>query len=805
MISKDKESEIVRALESTKGVFDGYFLQDTGSSDKTKEAFESWCRKNNKVFKTSKKFVGKDYKSIEIDGKKVLGDFASARNDSFALAKNFKPDFYFWMDSDDVIVNPEVIRNIADVLYQEGNAIALLKYMYARDPWGNPFLPQYRERLLPARVGGSWVGRVHETYNFSESVKPMGFETCYLDHLRTVKESIDTGRRNHLILESVLKEDGINGMTDKMLNDMAFDHWEHKEYKDAIRFYKEIIKRKLGQPMDGMMYEIYIKIGKAYMGLGLPERALKYAFMAQQCNKEIADAYLLLAEIYVSLSDWKQAEFYANEVLRIGRPATASPIIEYDYNVVPLQIKLQCRINQNDIPGGINILQEIYKYYPDDGVINEKRNLEDELRNIETIKAINTLGNYYQSKNKHGELQSVIDAIPLALKDHPIIRNMIDEYYMDIKHKTRAPYAKNGRSIIIYAGQGYENWDGNSDIEKGIGGSEGMTIQISRALAKLGNKVFIYNSCGESDGKEFDGVTYIDHKKFDANAKCDIFISLRNFGVLNRIIRANKVYLWLHDTHYGDVPMNIVYSPDRIFALSDSHKQILKQKHGIVDDSIFWMTRNALNQYAVDYANKNAGPRDNHKFIYASSYDRGLDNLLSMWGDIKASDPLATLDIYYGWNTYDAIMAGRAGTKEGEYMSNYKSGIIDKISKLDGVRELGRISQKELYKKFKEAGFWIYPTKFYEISCITAMCAQAMGAIPICTPFAALKETVNGKLGYKISIDDGPFKFTDITKRLLKQTDSLDDRRKQLADWAYKAYNIDDLASSWNNFFSTEK
>lgn len=137
-----------------------------------------------------------------------------------------------------------------------------------------------------------------------------------------------------------------------------------------------------------------------------------------------------------------------------------------------------------------------------------------------------------------------------------------------------------------------------------------------------------------------------------------------------------------------------------------------------------------------------------HKVIYASSYDRGLECLLTMWPAIHERVPDATLDIYYGWNSFDAVH------KQNPEMMKFKWNIIRKLHELKplGVTEHGRVDHATLGEKFKEADVWAYPTMFTEISCITAMKAQLAGCYPVVNAIAALDETV--QYGTKLQLDN---------------------------------------------------
>jgi len=126
---------------------------------------------------------------------------------------------------------------------------------------------------------------------------------------------------------------------------------------------------------------------------------------------------------------------------------------------------------------------------------------------------------------------------------------------------------------------------------------------------------------------------------------------------------------------------------------------------------------------------------------YFSAYYRGLECLLDMWLDIRKEVPTATLDVYYGWESWVAL----EGEDDFYHRMNQK---FDEMQK-HGVTVHGRVSHEELAKAMKEIQVWAYPTQFAEIHCITALKAQEAGCYPVVTNVAALAETVQS--GDKLS------------------------------------------------------
>lgn len=800
VISKDNEGSIQQMLDSTEGIFDVYCLQDTGSTDKTVDIFTSWCEQRKKKFSISKKQLGNHYKYVTVNGNKILGDFGRARGHSFNLAKKHEADFVLWLDTDDILVNAQAVRPLVEHMQRDNTHVALLTYIYAQAEGNIKPVVQERERLLDLRVPARWKNRVHETYEFQEPARLIRVKEIQIEHRRTGEAVLNTGRRNSLIMHAQLKEEGLRSFSDSLLNSLAYDHWEHKEYRQAIKFFKLLLKRKTVAATE-LLYQVHLKIARAYIGLGNYDKAIVYANKVLFIDKARADGYLLLADIYTHQQNWLEAIHYADKVLSIGKPDTSTPINEMDYTVIPLRIKINAHLQLEQMEQARELTEELSKLMPNDQVRAEKAMLDGDLITKNAILGINNLMKYLQAHNKMNYADRVREAIPLTLMDHPTVRKIIDEMMHDFRHKTAKVKLKDQKSITFYAGGGViEPWDGQSDVTRGIGGSEGMAIQLSRELAQLGNKVIVYNECGNSAGKIFNGVLYEDHRKWDPKLRCDIFVSLRDPAIFGRMMKARKQYLWLHDTHYGELPTSLFYTSNKVIVLSEAHKHIIKEQHGIQDDSIFWISRNGLNPISMEYADKNKGKRNPYQLFYASSYDRGLDNALKCWPKIKEAIPEATFKIIYGWNTFDKLMEGRlqAGDPHGQWMKKFKSEIIAMISQSEGVQELGRVSQNEHYKLAAESSMLFYPSPFYEISFIGGMVAQAQGAIPVTTPHAAMNETISTKYGMKVKLEQ----MAEAVIYSLKHSEEMERKRKPMMEWARKAYDMKVLAKEWDKEFS---
>jgi glycosyltransferase involved in cell wall biosynthesis len=142
-----------------------------------------------------------------------------------------------------------------------------------------------------------------------------------------------------------------------------------------------------------------------------------------------------------------------------------------------------------------------------------------------------------------------------------------------------------------------------------------------------------------------------------------------------------------------------------------------------------------------------------HSFIWSSSPDRGLDELLSWWPAIRQLWPDASLNIYYGWDNVNAMLDSRP------WLASFKAR-VQQLARQPGVTWHGRIGQRELAQRAMETQFWVYPSKlpeelgggeWHETFCITALEMQAAGVIPVMAGVGALPERF-----YFGGMSDGP-------------------------------------------------
>ncbi|OPZ94945.1 MAG: hypothetical protein BWY74_00156 [Firmicutes bacterium ADurb.Bin419] len=352
--------------------------------------------------------------------------------------------------------------------------------------------------------------------------------------------------------------------------------------------------------------------------------------------------------------------------------------------------------------------------------------------------------------------------------------------------------------IIFYIGESVEEWSPKS-MATGIGGSEEATIQMAGKLAQLGHNISVYNRCGDDEG-EYDGVNYLNYESYNDD-HADILILWRGGRQYLDIIKnskAKKKYIWLHDTTQEAEILPIIYMVDKVMVLSKYHRLLYPN----IEDSKMFITQNGVDISQFDLKVK----RNPYRIIYMSSYDRGLKELLESWTEIKLAVPEATLHIFYGWQTADALLGM---TDEYKIFKSY----MQDLFKQEGVHHHGRVGHKELAKEIMKSGVWAYPTHWPEISCISAMKAQIGGAIPVIIPTAATKETTMWGKTTNLSYDDFkdrnlPESVTDLfNKNLIKALDPKyqESYRDKMMEDARKKFDWAKVAKQWDTEFEGAK
>jgi glycosyltransferase involved in cell wall biosynthesis len=350
-----------------------------------------------------------------------------------------------------------------------------------------------------------------------------------------------------------------------------------------------------------------------------------------------------------------------------------------------------------------------------------------------------------------------------------------------------------------------EPWHPQLEKEGGAGGAETCIMRLAPRFAADGWRVSVFGTPGhEHYGVDENGVEWWNSEEFVPNEKFKVLIASRIPDVFGATLAAEKKYLWMHDVNVGPNMIPYLDLPDKIVGLTNWHAQHMSRLYQTPMDR-FHVIPNGIELDLYDLSKR----KDNDgklRFIWSSSADRGLGTLISMWPQIKEMYPTSQLDVYYGWNIIDKMIA--RGDRRAGYLLRLKIDILSNIDALGGeeagIYQHGRIPQHELAKRQLESHIWGYPTDFMETFCITALEMQAAGVIPITSRLAALTEVVAND---GLMIEGWPLN-NDYQKRWLKLLDSVVDSQpeqvdemRQLGRSHAEQFTWDAAYSKWNDLF----
>lgn len=298
---------------------------------------------------------------------------------------------------------------------------------------------------------------------------------------------------------------------------------------------------------------------------------------------------------------------------------------------------------------------------------------------------------------------------------------------------------ENYKPVICFVADGnFREWNGNSIYEEGVGGSETYIIEMARNLAKIGKyEVHVYCKCGDKKGK-FDDVYYEDvgyYVKFLREKVIHTVIISRYSQYIPVTYKngVDNVILVCHDLiQAGQIFLNI--DNLKILCMSDWHKEYYLDvnKHPIFKN-ITEVFPNGINisDFPINKIRKRR-----YSFIYSSFPNRGLLNLLKMFPFIKRIYPEAILNVFCDL--------------ENEYVLSVSKDEIEEIKKLlksqkDYIFNHGWVSKSVLNSYWMKSEIWIYPCKFQETFCITALEAAASKTLAITNNLGALQNTVGNR------------------------------------------------------------
>lgn len=795
--------EIVeRSINSVKDVVDDLYITITHKGDQPKD--------DHPLVVLLKSF------NANISFFKWTYNFAEARQFALDQTPKSKDNYIYWQDADDVLVNAPKLREALEAMVRVGAAAIYFDYWYQvdLDEKGNVreiLIKHKRERIIRNDDTWRWVGDLHETLIEQKQenilrITDKQFDDIYVLHL-TSNDRLDVNiDRNAEILEKAIKKQNRSDpRTIISLAKVYFDKAKMTEMPErklhldlALNLFHEYLSGS-GRPGEAgyqtasgwpeerstahsYIAEIAIMAGHPEVAVGAYQEAISEA-------PQFPNYYIDMAMAYVMMDDYKKAEHWLNVATTLPEPKTTIIQFPRDIKSRALEVSFHINMHKQKLEWALEDAKKLVQLFPKDEMAKQRvQTVNSLLTYNKACQSVVFLAKYLENIKEKDRIPHLINAIPSEMNG--------EKFVAEMKHLFMPPRVWDKNEIAILCGPGFEKWDANS-VKTGLGGSEEAVVYMSQELTKLGWKVTVFAN-PEKPGN-FNGVEYKVWHDVNPKDEFNALILWRGIGFVDVEPKAKFTMVWMHDVpNNPDFTEERVEKVDKIAVLSEYHKSLLRMyKDGIFEkmpEKKVFLTSNGIPEINVKPWKGNP-----HRIIYSSSPDRGLQYLLRNWGTIRKEVSDAELHIFYGWDVYDAIHRGNPERER------WKKQVMQ-MMKQDGIVYHGRVGHDALHYEMSKSGIWAYPTDFTEISCITAMKAQKLGAIPVVTDYAALTETVKNGLRVDVDIEteEGQKEYFDSLIALLKDTKKQEEIREPMMKWAADYFNWSNVAKLWDERLRVE-
>ena len=745
---------------------------------------------------------------VELVPERTMIDFSKARDIAFDASQN--PVIY-WQDTDDVLVDrSNQLREFVDAAFAEEQpqpvGAVFLRYLYAFSKDGQCTAELKRERFV-RKDKFYWIGRCHETL-CPRPDTPM-LASTYYDEAQVVHTRMNEDQkalrgadaRNYLILRTEIEE------TEPQVDPRTLYYFANScrglsMFHDAVKWYRKFI------PLSGSrsdQWSAWYFQGNMYLSpqMKRPLDALKCFFECLQVNPTDPLGYFGVARAYADLNRWQEAllwiRYGENNSPKEGMHCVDPTQLYYH----PKLCAAQCLIKlkkydqaREQLELGLRWKQTQVSQIPEDepalALLQELQNLkagEELSRGLSAVARNLEVGGLPNVMRVSRKICSELHAIPPDLEEVGIAKPEPPD--------SRDP---DRPSLAIWTGQTAEPWDYESG-KTGIGGSEKMVILLAPRLQRRGWNVTVYaNMTHKNRGVDHaTGVVWRHWAEYDQARARDVLVVWRAPQALTALQGpVKKRVFWGHDVLRPEL-----FTPE-VQAVTDLY-QVQSRFHaepllGHVDESKIWYARNGIVPY-----DRYPPEKDPKVVVYSSSPDRGLLTAAQIVQRARLSDPDIRLVCCYGLTPlYRKV---KAENQHGHIpdvgrdvnADMYETWLHEALDEVGAV-VLNRVGFNEVAAMFAKGGVWLYPTRFPEISCMSAMEAMAGGCVPVCTNTGALAETLTrggGDAFKELRLKDGDVKAGAEKLLAAIKIPADDPRRVSMAAQANAVFDVEALADEW--------
>jgi glycosyltransferase involved in cell wall biosynthesis len=306
LIVRNEEHILGRCLDSVQGAVDEIVVVDTGSEDATKA-------------------IARRYTNCVLDFA-WCEDFAAARQFAFDQATS---DWVIWLDADDVVLNAEHIKPLAESAPEDVGAF-YWRYVYEQDAWGNPCCEFWRERCVRNDNTFRWTGRVHEVLVPQRPWAIVRSSEVVVEHHPNPSRGLEKLQRNLTILEAEYASSE-GAPAPRLLFYLGREYASAGDIDKALQFFLHYLRVAT---WNDEHYLAQTQVAELYRTAQRYELAIDADLQALKICPHWPDAYLGLAKTYYFLQDWHKVIHWTEVGRAMPQPETIHIInpIDYRYN-----------------------------------------------------------------------------------------------------------------------------------------------------------------------------------------------------------------------------------------------------------------------------------------------------------------------------------------------------------------------------------------------------------------------------------------------------------------------------------------
>lgn len=696
-------------LKKTGGLanhFDGIFITITGKNQK--------CEEVAKKYGAHISYYDWDY------------SFAKARNFNFSQVGQ-EYGYIMWVDSDDTVEKPELIRPVIQKADDEKVDAIALKYKYDFDEYGNCIVEHLKIRIVKNDGCTTWMGELHEDFQDNRGLNTLLNKDINIIHLTDSKRVAFATARNIHVAELAVRTSPKDPHTYWNLANTYLIAGRHKE---AIPIYLQFLDIS---DSDEERFISWHRLASIYAKLGDSARGIGCSLEALSLRPWYPDPYLQLAELYFEAGKPRHAQEMAEMSLTKKIPEMEAIVwnpLDYKYNPHALLIKIYLMLNKPK--DALKSLGKCIKLRPKD------KRLRDLVKKLKPeIDKFNVADKIYKkalkAKNKE-EIMKLLDEVPEDMKYYPPI--------VSIKNRYVTKDESSGKDVAIMCSYTEQEWDPSVADTIGVGGSEEAVIQLAKRWEKAGYNVTVFANTIRSQEYVFDNVKWKPYQAWNFRDKYDVTIAWRHPKLLDFDINSPKIYLDIHDVvRQSELTPTRMKKVTAVIFKSESQKNyypsVPPEKAVVIPHGL-----------DVEEFESHNIERNPYRILNTSSPDRGLKTCIKIVKKVYEKLPenlkyKLRFAQYYGFDVWDGDF------KNNKNMQEWKEDVFKMMDELKkaGIMEEDsgvRISQRRVTQEYLKSGLLLYPSNFFEIGFISGFKAMLAGCIPVTTDVFAQGEFMKG-------------------------------------------------------------